>query len=101
MLSPAEHVNASFTEQVRSFAADLDARAGDRFPSVLSRALEAHGIPRQSLSPREAALVDALLAALLEMMVEVVGLAMRQSADLVDGSLAEARVGFPDRDTGR
>ena len=101
MLSPAEHINASFAEQVRSFAAELDQRAGERFPSVLSRALEARGAPRESLSPREAALVDALLAAVLEVMVEVVGLAMRRSADLVAGTLAEARVGFPDRDTGR
>jgi hypothetical protein len=96
MRSPAEHVDGLFARQVQSFAAELDQRAHDRYPSVLAQALAAYGIPREQMSGREQAFVDALLAGTLQIVGEIVGLAMRQSADLVGEALAGASFGFPD-----
>ena len=99
MDSPAEHVNALFAEQVAAFAADLDQRSQERFPAMLEQALAAQGIERQQMSPREAAVADAVMQACLQVIGEVVGLAMRRSADLLATALDTARVGFPP-DTG-
>ena len=92
MRPPADHVNAYFADQVRAFAADLDQRAADRFPAVLGQALSAYGIPRDGMTERERAFVDALLTGMLQIVGEVVGLAMRRSADLVADSLSRVRV---------
>ena len=96
MRAAADHIDTAFAQQVRAFGADLDHRARDRFPAILDRALESVGLPRSALTEREAALADALLAELLEVTGEVVGLAMRQGADLLIDSLSKARVGFDD-----
>jgi len=96
MRTPAEHVNNLFAEQVTSFAAELDQRARDRFPEVINQTLAAHGLPRDQMAPREQAFADALVAAMLQVTGEIVGLALRRSFDLVTQTLEGARLAFPE-----
>jgi hypothetical protein len=93
--SAAEHLNELFAVQVQSFAAELDQRAREHFPAVISQALAAYGIPTEQMSPRETAFVDAILAGMLQVLGEIVGLAMRRSADLLIEALTQATVGYP------
>ena len=96
MRRPTDHVNDLFAASVKTFAAELDQRARDRFPEVVNQALAAHGLARDQLSPREQAFADALVAALLQVTGEIVGLALRRSFDLVTQTLEEARLAFPE-----
>ncbi len=96
MRTPAEQVNQLFAQQVQAFAAELDDRARERFPALVNQALAAHGMAREQLAPREQAFVDAVMAAMLHITGEIVGLAMRRSSELVVAALEQARLGFPD-----
>jgi hypothetical protein len=97
MRSPAEHIDAHFAEHITSFASELDERAREHFPAVVADTLRAYGLPKDQMSARETAFVDALLAGILQVVGEIVGLAMRRSADLVVEALSEAQLGYTQR----
>lgn len=96
MRSPAEHVNASFAQQVQAFAAELDRQARERYPAVVAQAMAAYGVPKEGMSAREAAFVDALVAGILQVVGEIVGLAMRTDADILIDALSKGSLGFED-----
>ncbi len=97
MRSPAEHVNETFTEHVQAFAAELDRQAQERYPAIVAQALAAHGVPKEQMGGREAAFADALLAGTLQVVGEIVGLAMRKNADLLIDALNSATLAYPDQ----
>lgn len=99
MRSAAEHVNDRFAQQVQSFAAELDERAQRHFPEILARALTARGIPAAQMSARETAFADALLDGMLEIVGEIVGMALRRSAELVSDAFAHAQLSFAESGT--
>ena len=63
---------------------------------VINQTLAAHGLPRDQMAPREQAFADALVAAMLQVTGEIVGLALRRSFDLVTPTLEGARLAFPE-----
>ena len=95
MRTAAEHLNAAFADQVKTFAAELDERARDRFPVVMAEALAAHGVPRDGMSAREGAFADAILNGMLQILGEIVGLSLRRSTDLLIEAMSRAQIGFP------